>query len=154
MRIAEITRLRRVSRLPIQVDPRLNERALGILEGTTIRRIEAYARGDLAYAPNQGESYLDLAQRLLSFLVDVRVEVQRQSRVLVATHAGPMRLLVGIFEGFEDARSVLALKFANAETYRCVLKDLRWPAFIRKEVAVHERHRHTVGVASRASCDS
>lgn len=150
IQIAETLRLQKISRLPIYVDPRLNERALGDLEGTPNRRIDAYALGDLTYAPNRGESYLDLARRLLSFLVDFRRQVQRESRAIFATHVGPMRLLVGMVEGLDDPRSVLALKFANAETYSCVLRDLTWPAFIRKEV-LFERRRQKVGATNRTS---
>jgi len=147
LQIAQAVRLQGSSRPPIYVDARLNERALGDLEGTPHRPISAYAAGDLTYAPNKGESYLDLARRLLSFLVDLRVSVQRESRVVIATHIGPMRLLVGIIEGYDDPRSVLSLKFGNAHTYGCVLRELTWPAFIRKGV-LFERHRQKVGAAN------
>jgi 2,3-bisphosphoglycerate-dependent phosphoglycerate mutase len=150
LQIAEIMRFRRVSRLSIHSDARLNERDLGDLEGTPRRRIEAYALGDLTYAPNHGESYLDLGQRLLSFLLDLRRELQHESRVIVATHVGPMRILVGIIEGLDNPRSVLALKFANAQAYTYILKDLTWPAFIQKEVLL-ERIRRQVGAAARTS---
>lgn len=150
LQIAETARLRRPSRLSIYSDPRLNERDLGDLEGMPRRRIDAYALGDLTYAPNRGESYLDLGQRLLSFLLDLRRRIQRESTIIVATHVGPMRLLVGIIESFDDPRSVLALKFANAQPYRYVLRDLTWPAFIREEV-LFERSRETVGTAHGTS---
>lgn len=153
IQIAETLRLQKISRVPIYADPRLNERALGDLEGTPNRRINAYALGDLTYAPNQGESYLDLARRLLSFLVDLRREVQHESRGVVATHIGPMRLLVGIILGLDDPRSVLALKFVNAETFKCVLRNLTWPAFIRKEV-LFERRRQNVGASEKTSYHS
>jgi broad specificity phosphatase PhoE len=153
LQIAEALRFQKISRLPICADPRLDERSLGDLEGTPNRLIDAYAAGDLTYAPNRGESYLDLARRLLSFLVDLRCNVQRESRVVIATHVGPMRLLVGIIERLTDPRSVLGLKFSNAETFSGVLRDLTWPAFIRKEV-LFERHRTKVGSASRAANDS
>ena len=152
LQVAQTLRFQKISRLPICADPRLDERALGDLEGAPNRFIAAYAIGDLTYAPKEGESYLDLARRLLSFLVDLRRDIQRESRAVIATHVGPMRLLVGIIEGLRDARSVLRLKFSNAETYSCVLKDLTWPAFIQKEV-LFERRRKKVGATCETSDD-
>jgi hypothetical protein len=60
-----------------------------------------------------------------------------------------MRLLVGIVEGLRDARSVLGLQFSNGEAYNGVLTDLRWPAFIEKEV-LFEQSEDEVEAASRA----
>jgi len=148
--IAYSVRSRPGFHVPLCTDPRLNERDLGDLEGMPRRRIEEYAAGDLTYAPNQGESYLELSRRLLSFLMDLRRKVQYKSRIIVTTHVGPLRLLVGIVEGLDDPRSVLALKFENARAYSYILSDLRWPAFISKEV-VFGRSRNKVGVANGAS---
>ena len=103
------------------------------------RAIGAYALGDLTYAPHGGESYLDLARRLLSFLVDLRRQTEREMRVLVATHVGPMRVLVGVLEKLNNARSVLALQFPHAEAYPVTLKDLTWPAFFPKGVLIEQR---------------
>jgi 2,3-bisphosphoglycerate-dependent phosphoglycerate mutase len=152
IQIAQSVRLRTPTKFQITVDARLNERDLGDLEGRPSRRIAAYADGDLTYAPRGGESYLELARRLLSFLLDLRREIQRPSRVVIATHVGPMRLLVGIIEGFHDPRSVLALHFANAATYSGVLGSLRWPAFIRQE-ELFERHRTEVGATAGTPYD-
>jgi 2,3-bisphosphoglycerate-dependent phosphoglycerate mutase len=147
-------RLHRLSKLPICSDPRLNERSMGDLEGTPRRRIGAYAVGDLSYAPEQGESYLDLARRVLSFLVDLRRNVQgREMKVLVSTHAGPMRLLVGIIERFDNAKAVLALNFSNAQSYRCMLTNLYWPAFIQRGV-LFERDRQGMETAKRTPDNS
>jgi 2,3-bisphosphoglycerate-dependent phosphoglycerate mutase len=141
LELVERFRFHRLSRLPVYTDPRLDERSLGDLEGTPRRPITAYALGDLSYAPERGESYLDLARRILSFLVDLRRSVQHQTRVLILTHAGPMRLLVGIINGLEEARSVLALDFANTQSCRCLLVKLSWPAFIKRGV-LFERGGH------------
>jgi len=146
--LADRLRLGRLSRLPICTDARLNERSLGELEGSPRRRIGAYAIGDLSYAPENGESYLDLARRILSFLVDLRRNVRHKTRVLVSTHAGPMRLLVGIIEQFDDAKAVLALKFSNAQSYRCTLTNLNWPAFIQRGVLI-ERGRQSMETTNR-----
>jgi|SRR5579863_8524467 len=152
LELVDRVRLHRLSRLPICTDPRLNERSLGDLEGTPRRRIGAYAVGDLSYAPEKGESYLDLARRVLSFLLDLRRCVRHETRVLISTHAGPMRLLVGIIEQFDDAKAVLALNFSNAESYRCMLTSLYWPAFIQKGV-LFERGRQGVETAKRTPDD-
>ena len=152
LELADILRLRRTGPLPLYTDPRLDERSLGDLEGTPTRPIPAYSLGDLTYAPKRGESYLDLARRLLSFMIDIRRQAQREVRVLVGTHVGPMRLLVGTIERFGDPRSVLALKFTNAQAYSCVLRDLTWPPFISKEV-LFERQRE-MDTASTTSDDS
>ncbi len=150
IQVAESLRFQKISRRPICADSRLNERCLGDLEGTPRRRIDAYAAGDLLYAPNGGESYLDLAQRLLSFLLDLRRDTQCETRAIVATHVGPMRLLVGIINDLDDPRSVLGQRFSNAQTYSCVFRDLRWPAFIRKEV-LHGRCEQDMGIAFKAA---
>jgi broad specificity phosphatase PhoE len=134
LQVAESIRFQKLSRSAVWADPRLNERALGKLEGAPKHAIMEYALGDLTYAPEAGESYLELARRLLSFLMDLRQNVRDGMRAVVATHVGPMRLLVGIIEGMDNSRAVLGLKFSNAETYNCVLTDLKWPAFIRREV--------------------
>lgn len=152
IQVAESLRFQKISREPICSDARLNERSLGDLEGTPRRRIDAYAAGDLSYAPRGGESYLDLAKRLLSFLLDVRTNLQFEARVIVATHVGPMRLLVGMINGLDDPCRVLAQRFSNAERYSGVLKDLKWPAFIRKEV-LFERYQQQMGPACSAAYD-
>lgn len=146
-------RLHPLSKLPICIDARLDERSLGELEGSPRRRIGAYANGDLSYAPERGESYLDLARRILSFLVDLRRSLRRETRVLISTHAGPMRLLVGTVERFKDARAVLALNFSNAQTYRCMLTNLCWPAFIQREVLI-ERGGQSMETADRTPDNS
>lgn len=149
LQVAEVFRFQKISRLPMCTDPRLDERSFGDLEGSPRHFIAAYAVGDLSYAPNRGESYLDLAKRILSFLVDFRRHMRHESRAVIATHVGPMRLLVGIVEGLRDARSVLGLQFSNGEAYNGVLTDLRWPAFIEKEV-LFEQSEDEVEAASRA----
>src|SRR5258708_8260238 len=111
IQVAESLRFQKISRRPICADSRLNERCLGDLEGTPRRRIDAYAAGDLLYAPNGGESYLDLAQRLLSFLLDLRRDTQCETRAIVAPHVCPVRLLVGIINDFVHPPPILAQTF-------------------------------------------
>lgn len=136
---AECMRFRRTS-LTVWADSRLNERSLGKLEGTPRQVIDAYANGDLVYAPPGGESYLDLAQRILSFLLDVRRSTSTALSV-ISTHVGPMRLLVGMLERFDDPKRVLSLTFKNAEACECVLNELVWPKFITREVLLAHEER-------------
>jgi broad specificity phosphatase PhoE len=115
------------------VDCRLNERHLGVLEGTVRTFVPEYASGDLEFAPPGGESYLDLAQRVLSFLVDLVDPVTGPATagpILVSTHAGPLRVVHALFEGTTDGREMLALDVSNASMYRRVIQRLSWPLFL------------------------
>ncbi len=138
-------RLRRVSFNPMCKDARLDERGLGELEQRPSRFIPAYARGDLKFAPPGGESYLQLAQRVLSFLIDLREAVTGESRILIATHVGPMRIMAGVLNEITDPVEVLRLSFSHARPYRFNLSTLKWPNFLdAKEVLVDRAdHIHT-----------
>lgn len=121
-------------------DSRLNERSMGVLERTPRRTIEAYLDGDLRYAPEGGESYLQLTQRVLSFLVDLVLLGARSTvplRALVSTHVGPMRIIRGILERRRDRREVLKQSFENAEPYACELRELKWPRFLAREEVLY-----------------
>jgi probable phosphoglycerate mutase len=115
-------------------DARLDERSLGILEGRPHVRIDAYSEGDLKYAPPEGESYLSLAQRLLSFLIDLVAfsnNVPNLGTALLCTHIGPMRILTGIFEEDSDPVLVLNRNFSNAQIMRFPLRTLKLPKFLK-----------------------
>jgi len=117
----------------VERDSRLNERALGDMELTQTRPVDAYARGDLEFAPPGGESYLSVAHRSLSFLLDVADLATRCGqpiRVLVSTHVGPMRILAGIIEEREDAADVLALYYENSVPVRFTMSHLVFPRFV------------------------
>ena len=128
--LAEKLRFRPLSSTLPRADTRLNERSFGILEGTPRIHIAAYERGDLSYAPARGESYLDLAKRLLSFLIDLRRTVRKECRVMVVSHIGPMRLVTGILRRGYGAKEVLALQYRNAEPEPFTLTSLEWPHFL------------------------
>jgi broad specificity phosphatase PhoE len=115
------------------VDKRLNERSLGVLEGQRSRWIPENEAGDLNYAPPEGESYLEVAQRTLSFLRDLAEFVSDNdiNKVLICGHMGPLRIMVGIIEEQENPVSVLGLSFRNAEVYKLAWNRLTIPKFIQ-----------------------
>src|SRR5262249_50711334 len=94
----------------VRTDPRLNERSLGVLELQPWRPLNEYAHGDLYYAPEGGDSYAAVARRCLSFLLDLVdfVAAARLEKILVCSHMGPMRILLGILEEQSDPVQVLA----------------------------------------------
>lgn len=132
-------RLRRVSFKPMCADARLDERGLGELEQQPRRFIPAYARGDLKFAPPGGESYLQLAQRVLSFLVDLRETITGESCILIATHVGPMRIIAGVLNGMTKPADVLRLNFSHARPYRFDLSTLKWPEFLDAKEVLGDR---------------
>jgi broad specificity phosphatase PhoE len=75
------------------------------------------------YAPEGGESYLDVARKLLWFLLDLADFAERKgfSKILLATHMGPLRVLSGLMDEATDPAEVLGRSFRNAE-----LVKLEW----------------------------
>ncbi len=114
-------------------DKRLNERSLGVLEGQKFQWIPAYAAGDLNYAPENGESYGEVARRILSFLLELAnyIEAEDISKVLICGHMGPMRIMVGILEEQEDSANVLGFSFPNAEVLKLTWNRLVIPGFLK-----------------------
>jgi broad specificity phosphatase PhoE len=123
----------RVSVDNLLADKRLNERSLGVLEGQRSRWIPEYDAGDLHYAPEEGESYSKVAQRTLSFLLDVADFVVDKdiNKILICGHMGSLRILVGIIEEQENPVTVLGLSFLNAEVYKLAWNRLRIPKFLQ-----------------------
>lgn len=115
---------------PACIDDRLDERSLGALEGTPRRSIPELERGDLAWKPDGGESYLDLAQRVLSFLVDLRACARREQHIEIYSHMGTMRIIAGMLDGVVDPIAVLRFEFPNAGQSSHTLSRLDWPRFI------------------------
>lgn len=113
-------------------DRRLNERSLGILEGQKSRWIREYVYGDLNYAPERGESYKRVAQRILSFLLDLAhcTSEEPLSRILISGHMGPMRIMVGLLMQEKDPATVLSLKFSNTEVIKLTWERLQIPGFL------------------------
>ena len=119
----------------VESDARLNERSLGVLELQPSQLIEEYSRGDLSYAPQGGESYAEVAQRCLSFLLDLALTVSSVpvEKILLCGHMGPMRILLGILNEAEDSAQVLAQSFRNTEVIRHSWRKLILPLFLHRE---------------------
>lgn len=114
-------------------DSRLDERRLGVLEGQPARPLEPYARGELGFAPAHGESYETVALKILSFLIDL-AEYADQShvqKVVISTHMGPLRILIGVLENDKDPARVLNRKFDNASVLRLSWSQLCFPPFLQ-----------------------
>lgn len=117
----------------IYQDKRLNERSLGVLEGRNYRWIPEYARGELSYAPQGGENYESVTCRILSFLIDLAEYSYSHSvrRVLISSHMGPMRIMVGILTEETNPVTVLKMKFSNTEVIKMSYDHLELPRFMR-----------------------
>ena len=117
------------------IDSRLNERSLGVLEMQPRVFIKQFAAGDLDYAPPGGESYRVIVQRCLSFLLDLQ-RLARDwpalSRVLICTHMGPMRILIGTLLHESSAARMLGHMWSNALAVRLELSSVPWPPYLRE----------------------
>lgn len=120
-------------------ETRISERHLGAYELQRRQPIRAFARGDLRFAPEgDGESYLSVAQRCVVFLADLaELSTLAGSRldVLISSHAGPMRILVGLLDQKVDPVEVLALNLDNTVVIQRELANLRLPAFLGLRIA-------------------
>ena len=111
---------------------RLVERSFGELERTPIRPRDPRLAVDLTIAPTGGESYISMARRCLSFLLDVRclaAHLHRPLAVIVSSHTGPMRVITAILDECSDARIVRERLFGNGELVRRTLGKIAWPVF-------------------------
>jgi broad specificity phosphatase PhoE len=115
-------------------ETRIGERHLGSYELELRRPIPAFARGDLDFAPEGGgESYLSVAHRCVVFLADLAELATVTGAgldVLVSSHAGPMRILVGLLDRKADPVEVLALRLGNSVVVPRVLSGFRLPPFL------------------------
>lgn len=113
-------------------DLRLVERSFGELERTPIRPRDPRLAVDLTIAPTGGESYISMARRCLSFLLDLRclaAHLRRPLAVIVSSHTGPMRVITATIDEASDARIVRERLFGNGELVRASLGRLAWPVF-------------------------
>lgn len=123
-------------------DKRIDERSLGELELAPARPIAEFARGNLSYAPRGGESYESVAQRCLSFLIDLAelsVVAKHGLKLLVCSHVGPMRIVAGILDGIDDPAEVLRLSFENSAPRRFEIERLDFPKFVRRSRELNTR---------------
>ncbi|MEM9479190.1 MAG: histidine phosphatase family protein [Verrucomicrobiota bacterium] len=94
----------------IQWEPRLRERALGVLEGLTYPQIKEkmpedhrqHTSGDPDYRPDGGESWRDLFQRATTTLEDLAGK-HGGERILCVTHGGVVSMAMRHCLGIELA---------------------------------------------------
>lgn len=112
-------------------DARLGERSLGELEGRPAKPIAAFEAGDLTWRPPGGESYAAVALRLFDFLVDLLENPETEGqRVLLCSHVGPMRLVMGVLNDAADSVEVLAYQLPNLAPLCFHAQDIRIPPFL------------------------
>lgn len=114
-------------------EARLAERCLGVLEQRPAKRIPELTHGDLTFAPEGGESYLEVARRTMDFLLDLFAwsTETRSTRIALCGHMGPMRMLLGIIDTSNNASAVLAENFENARIINRELSRITIPPFIQ-----------------------
>ncbi len=88
--------------IPCLTDDRLIEMCFGEFEGTD-RRQKAYQREKRRFFARypQGESFMDVAARVYSFLQDIR-ETYPDKSILVASHNGICRVMCNYFQDMEN----------------------------------------------------
>lgn len=117
-------------RRPIVQDRRLREVNLGVMAGRKRTFVEAFAVGDIDYAPDRGESYRQASRRIASWLTDVANVLQNDCadlHVAVFTHNGAMRIIHSFFNPVANSVSVFKREFGNSDILSVGLKEFRVP---------------------------
>lgn len=101
--------------------PELTERACGVLEGTPIGPDSPFAKACAAavkpfgyFAPEGGESLMQVQERVLRFFNTLYEKHSMQSIVLVSSGAAIAMLMLGILKKEVTAENYRALKHSNA----------------------------------------
>ena len=116
-RAAETARhISEVTGIPARVEPRLTEQNFGKWEGTP-RDGEAFKKAKEAFASRyeNGESMLQLAQRIYNLLDDIKAESDTKTYILVA-HNGLSRMIQSYFTDMTNA------EFAEFGVKNCEIK--------------------------------
>jgi broad specificity phosphatase PhoE len=93
--------LNQLFKVPIVVDPRINETGAFAFEGMPARLWHAAQVPDRMTAAVAGcESFTDFRKRLEQFLLDLCSVPQRH--ILVVSHEEPIQVMVGMLEGVAD----------------------------------------------------
>jgi broad specificity phosphatase PhoE len=115
------------------VDRRIDEVSLGEFEGKKRRFVEAFAEGNIDYAPPGGESYRHAAQRVFSFLLDL---IHRSSQhasehkvYLIFTHAGIMRIISSLVLPVKSGSEMFKLDFGNTYCIKVTPSATKVPSF-------------------------
>ncbi|MFB7662929.1 histidine phosphatase family protein [Kitasatospora sp. NPDC056138] len=121
--------------LPVRYDERLRDRELGVLEMLTAAAIEkkhpaeaARRRkmGELYYRPPGGESFLDVALRMRSFLRDLCEEEDGRA-VLVVSHDCPVLMLRYVLDRLTESQllELNAVRNCSTSLWRALDGQLR-----------------------------
>jgi len=125
VRTAEIATGDLRPRPPLERHAALRERTLGDWEGLSLDRLRADGRADTLLGwdvgPPGGESLCALARRVLGWLVDH----DDGARVLLVTHGGVIRCLLGLLDGVPPDR-IGAIRIANAQVEARDVSPRRW----------------------------
>jgi len=109
------------------IEPRLDERSLGVLEGMTFPEIterypDLFERWDsdwLDFAPDGGESQREFSGRVRDYLDELKSSDNKPGKVLVATHGGTMKTIISIILGD------VSYRFNQIEIYNCSILRVR-----------------------------
>ncbi|MFO8116478.1 MAG: histidine phosphatase family protein [Halorubrum sp.] len=103
----------------VETDPRLRERDFGVFQGLSsddfFERFPAFdllenGRAAAERAPESGESWLAVRERVLDAAADLRA---REETVVAVTHVNPIRLLLGERRGLSVVESLTGLSVDN-----------------------------------------
>ena len=108
--------------LPIVTDIRLNERDWGAWENRYYHEIPnliqrtgtVWNEENLDSSPHHGETTRQLMKRCAGFLNDLIQDHAASDAILVVTHGGPMRAVIGIVNGLQD-QSYLRQDIGNGQ---------------------------------------
>ena len=119
--------------LPIEIDNRLNERDWGTWQNKKREELSSqddtlkniWRKENLDENPYQGESTRDLMLRVEAFLKYLVIKHAASDVILLVTHGGPMRMMVGIIKGLQD-KDYLEKDIENCQILRIYYDNSRF----------------------------
>lgn len=119
IRAAETARyISEITGIPRRVEPRLIEQNFGIWEGTSPRNAAEFIQAKQSFVSRfgNGESMLQLAQRIYNLLDDIKAESDEKTYILVA-HNGISRVVQSYFENMTN-EEYASWTVENCSVYR------------------------------------
>ncbi|MCD6398977.1 MAG: histidine phosphatase family protein [Candidatus Aenigmarchaeota archaeon] len=100
---------------PMEIDPRINERKFGEFEKRPIVELRNFLENDrIKTKIPGGESFLDMKERVLNFLEDLKK--RKAGTILVVSHDQVLRVVYGHFNNLSD-EDACNTKVKNCEIY-------------------------------------
>jgi len=102
----------------IILDPRLRDINFGIYHGKTQEEFYSFVTNQeerFTKAPEKGESWNDIRERLIDFLKDIEKKYKNKN-ILLVSHGDPIWLLMGMALGIDD-KELLRLRDYNKKGY-------------------------------------